>query len=334
MKILAVETSCDETAAAIVEDGTKILAYAVASSLPLHAKTGGVIPETAAREQSKAIIPVINSVVKQSRLSRSGIDALAVTFGPGLIGSLIVGVETIRALGYVWDKTIVPVNHLIGHLYSAWLERGSPPKFPLVALIVSGGHTELLYVEGHDRYKHLGGTRDDAAGEAFDKIARSLGLGYPGGPAIEKTAVSGDPSRFGLPRPLSGSTDYDFSFSGLKTAAVIQIGKLNKGRGASSVSKSQISDFAASFQEAVVDSLVIKTVRAAEKFKVENIVLGGGVAANKRLRERLKKRFNGNLFTSSRQLSVDNAAMIGAAAFFNYKPKKWGEISADASILF
>jgi len=348
MKVLGIETSCDETAAAVVEDGTKILANIVASSLPLHAKTGGIIPEIAAREQAKAIIPVVNLAlanslqttdhrkkevaVVSSRSAVDEIDAIAVTFGPGLIGSLLVGVETAKTLSYVWNKPLIPVNHLIGHLYAPWLDNPEPPKFPLIALIVSGGHTELLLVTGHGKWRSLGGTRDDAAGEAFDKTARVLGLGYPGGPAIEKAAVNGDPTRFGLPRPLINSPDFDFSFSGLKTSVVNLASKLKEKQNGQ-LNSQVVSDLAASIQEAVVDVLVRKTTKAAENFKVGGVVLGGGVAANRRLREKMVSKFSSQVYFSSPKLAVDNAATIASAAFFNYRPLDWEKVAVDASIL-
>jgi N6-L-threonylcarbamoyladenine synthase len=348
MKILGLETSCDETAAAIVADGSETLSNVLTSSLPLHVKTSGIIPEIAAREQVKAIVPVIDTALREStvvknrsssnrdrvnyKLAIPDIDAIAVTFGPGLIGSLLVGVEAARTLSYVWGKPLVPVNHLISHFYSSWLDNPKPPKFPLVALIVSGGHTELLFVSDHGKYKHLGGTKDDAAGEAFDKIARLLGLGYPGGPVIEKASTSGNPGKFQLPRPLIDSTEYDFSFSGLKTAAVNLVGKLTSSD--VKLTKQQVADLASCTQEAIADVLVTKTIRAARSFQVEAIVLGGGVAANKRLRERMSSSFNGAVYYSEPAYSIDNGAMVASAAYFNYKPVPWQKIKADPAILF
>lgn len=345
MKILGIETSCDETAAAVVEDGTKILSNVVASSLPLHAKTGGIIPEVAAREQVKAMVPVVKESLSQTanslsirdwQLALGEIDAIAVTFGPGLVGSLLVGVETAKALSYVWNKPLVPVNHLIGHLYASWLDAPDPPKFPLIALIVSGGHTELLYVIGHEKWQHLGGTRDDAAGEVLDKTARVLGLGYPGGPAIEKAAVGGDPTSYNIPRPLVDSGDFDFSFSGLKTAVVNLVNKLSSDKTDSQLNRltdQLIGDLAAATQEAVVDVLVKKTLKAAHKFKAPNIVLGGGVTANKRLHEVMIASFQGKVYFSPPNLAVDNAVMIASAAFFNYRPVFWQKVESDVGVL-
>ena len=331
MKILGIETSCDETATSVVEDGTKILSSVVASSLPLHAVSGGIIPEIAAREQLKAIIPVLETAIREAGLKAASIDAMAVTFGPGLIGSLLVGVETAKALSYVWNKPLVPVNHLVGHLYATWLENDAPPKFPLIVLIVSGGHTEIFLVTCHGYWKHLGGTRDDAAGETFDKMARFLGLGYPGGPAIAESSTKGTPTAYNLPRPLIDSNDYDFSFSGLKTAVINLVNKLNSKN---AISKSrQNENLAACIQEAIVDCLVVKTIRAAQIFDIKNIVVGGGVAAYQTLRTKMISEFTGKVYFSAPKFSIDNAAMIASAAFFNYKPVSWKKIEVNAQIL-
>ena len=335
MTVLGIETSCDETAVAVVKNGTHVLANVLSSSLPLHAKTGGVIPEIASREQIKSIVPAIETCLQKAGVVRYGektpeVDALAVTFGPGLIGSLLVGVEAAKTLSFVWKKPLVPVNHLIGHFYSAWVENLKPPKFPVIALVVSGGHTELLLAHDHGEYKHLGGTLDDAAGEAFDKTARLLGLGYPGGPAIEAASKTGDPKRYNLPRPLMNDPNLTFSFSGFKTAVVRLVESLGKG----ALDKPVVADLAASIQEAIIDILVAKTNKAADKFNVGNIVLGGGVAANTRLREKMTKTFGGHVYYSNPELSTDNAAMIASAAYFNFKPQAWEGVKADPSILF
>ena len=330
MIILGIETSCDETAAAIVKNGVIVKTNAVASSLPSHSKTGGIIPEVASREQINSLVPVFDSVFGSNR-NLNNVDAIAVTFGPGLIGCLFVGVEAAKTLSYSLNKPLVPVNHLIGHLYSAWIENKKPPKFPLIALIVSGGHTELLYVLGHGNYKHLGGTRDDAAGEAFDKISRLLGLGYPGGPAIEKAASKGTSGKYQLPRPMKGDGSYDFSFSGLKTAADTLINNLKH---ADDLYPNIKSNLAAEIQEAIVDVLVDKTIKAAKNYSVKTIVLGGGVAANKYLRKRLSSSFDGVVQFSAPKFAVDNGAMIASAAFFNYKPTAWRKVQTDASVLF
>ena len=225
LKILGIETSCDETAAAVIENGTKILSNVVASSVDMHAETGGIIPENAARQQIKSIIPVISSALKKANVNKKDIDAIAVTYGPGLIGSLLVGIETAKTLSLLWKKPIIPVNHLVAHIYGNWLTEKGIPKFPALALVVSGGHTDLVLMKKHGEMKWIGGTRDDAAGEAFDKSARLLGLPYPGGPAISAEADKylANNSKAGLkffPRPMISENNFDWSFSGLKTAVL------------------------------------------------------------------------------------------------------------------
>ncbi len=305
MTILGIETSCDETAAAIVEDGVKIISNVVASSQSLHAKFGGIIPENAAREQVKSMIPVIKEALI------TDVDAIAVTVGPGLIGSLLVGVETAKALALVWKKPIIPVNHLVGHIYANWLD-GKVPQFPALVLIVSGGHTELVLMRDHGEFKLIGSTRDDAAGECFDKCARILNLGYPGGPAIEKAAIKNNLCK--LPRPMINQKNYDFSFSGLKTAVMN--------------SKEKNKNFLAyELQEAITDVLVKKTLRAAEEFQPKSILLCGGVAANKRLREKIPQAI-----VPPVNLCTDNAAYIASAAYFNFHPVPWQQISADPGL--
>lgn len=327
MKILGLETSCDETAAAIVEDGVKILANTVSSSLPLHAETGGIIPEKAAREQVKALVPVLSQTFKDAPLSPTKIDAIAVTSGPGLFGSLIIGVEGAKSLAFAVNKPIVPINHLVGHIYANWLENPDPPKFPNLTLIVSGGHSELVLMKDHGAFEWLGGTRDDAAGEAFDKTARVLGLTYPGGPAIQKAASGVKNLDNTLPRPLRDSNDFDFSFSGLKTAVVNLVGKQK-------LSEQQVSLYAAEIQEAIVDSLLIKTLKAAEKYSVKELLLAGGVAANSRLVEKAKENFSGKVHAPSPKLCIDNGAMIASAAFFNFEPVPLEKITADSGLFF
>lgn len=327
MKILGIETSCDETAAAIVENGTKILSNTISSSLPYHAETGGIIPEKAAREQLKAMVPVLEQTFKDTALSPTSIDAIAVTAGPGLFGSLILGVESAKALSFALDKPIVPINHLIGHIYANWLENREPPTFPNLTLIVSGGHSELVLMAGHGKFEWLGGTRDDAAGEAFDKTARVLGLTYPGGPAIQKAAGRVKKLDNTLPRPLSTSSDFDFSFSGLKTAVVNLVEERK-------LTEEEVSHYAAEIQEAIVDSLLIKTLKAAEKYQVKELLLAGGVAANTRLVEKAKQKFAGKIHAPNPKLCIDNGAMIAAAAYFNYKPVPWEKIVADSGLFF
>lgn len=327
MVILGIETSCDETAAALVENGSKILSNVISSSLPYHAETGGIIPEKAAREQIKALVPVLEQTFKDSSIYPTSIDAIAVTAGPGLFGSLILGVESAKALSFALNKPIVPINHLVGHIYANWLENLTPPSFPNLNLIVSGGHSELVLMKEHGNFEWLGGTRDDAAGEAFDKTARVLGLTYPGGPAIQKASLGVKNLDNTLPRPLHDSNDFDFSFSGLKTAVVNLVGDKK-------LTSTQISQLAAEIQEAIVDSLLTKTLKAAKQFGVKELLLGGGVAANSRLVEKAKEKFSGKVHYPTPKLCVDNGAMIASAAYFNYKPVPWEKIVADSGLFF
>lgn len=319
MKILGIETSCDETAAAIVEDkGGKfsIRSNLIASQAAIHAGTGGVVPERASREHVKNILPIIDGAFRRSRLTPSTIDAIAVTGGPGLITSLLVGIEAAKTLSYVWQKPLIVMNHLAGHLYANFLEH-SRVAFPLLALIVSGGHTELVYMPRHRDYQLLGQTRDDAAGEAFDKVAKLLNLGYPGGPAISKLARQSDRRAFRLPRPMIHARNFDFSFSGLKTAVLYETMKTPKRFR----KKKTLRDLCASFEQAVVDVLVEKTVRAVTKYKVKSVLLAGGVAANETLRTELRERLASlpsrpAFFFPSSLLCTDNAAMIAGGAIF------------------
>jgi len=357
MKILGIETSCDETAASVVEDGTKILSNVIASSVELHKKTGGIIPEVAAREQVKCIIPVIEEAIKpaggawqiaRGEKTTSQIDAFTVTFGPGLIGSLLVGIETAKTLSYLWKKPIVPVNHLLGHIYANWLDKEKLPEFPAVYLVASGGHTELVLMKNHGQYKWLGGTRDDAAGEAFDKIARLLGLGYPGGPAIAAEAAKfkirnsclpdgqAGTAKFEikLPRPMIKEDNLDFSFSGLKTAVLRKVKELKTMKQLNNEAIEQLSFEA---QEAITDCLVEKTIKATRDYKVKSILLSGGVAANERLREKMQLsivnyQLSINYFAPLPKLCTDNAAAIASCAFFNFKPVPWQKITAYPSL--
>jgi N6-L-threonylcarbamoyladenine synthase len=289
----------------------------VASSVDLQAKYGGIIPEQAAREQLKSIIPVIKETLRQAQCKSDDLDAIAVTYGPGLIGSLLVGVETAKVLAILWQKPIVPTNHLLAHFYANWINKSFLPSFPCLGLLVSGGHTDLVLFKDHGKYQYLGGTRDDAAGECFDKCARLLGLPYPGGPALAKLAKKGNPKAFDLPRPMINSDDFDFSFSGLKTAVVNLV---------NSKSLNDIPDLAASIQEAIVDVLVKKTIAAAQKYKIDQIVVAGGVAANQRVAEKTVAAVQtvfgsrAKIFLPPSLYCTDNAACVAAAAFYNFHP--------------
>ncbi len=306
MLVLGVESSCDECAAALVADGTRLLAQQIASQIPIHSPYGGVVPELASRDHIRRIVPVIEETFAQAGTTLRACDGIAVTAGPGLIGSLLVGVMAAKALAFSLQKPLVGVNHLQAHLRAIFLEREFP--YPHVGLVVSGGHTSLFVVEGPDRLRPLGHTRDDAAGEAFDKVAKLLGLGYPGGVSIERAAAGGDSRAIAFPRPMPGRR-LDFSFSGLKTSAAVRIKKEGVPRGAA------LSDFAASFQEAVVDTLVNKTVAAARREKLSRILVAGGVGANRRLRNKLQKRSRAEGFEVGfppLSLCTDNAAMVAA----------------------
>ena len=404
MIILGIETSCDETAAAIVKDGQILLSNVVASSQKIHQKYGGIVPEIAARKQIEYITPVVKEALAD--IPKEKIDAIAVTVGPGLIGSLLVGVEFAKTLSYLWQKPIIPVNHLVGHIYGNFLIQNSkikmqnynlkfkidksslpslssqppqlPVEFPALVLIVSGGHTELVLMKDHGVFENIGGTRDDAAGEAFDKAARLLNLGYPGGPAIQKAAARGNPKAFNLPRPLFNSPDFDFSFSGLKTALFQTVGAGGKELGASLRFSSAnngaplppspyplapTSDLAASFQQAVIDCLIHKTLKASQTYQVKSFLLAGGVAANLALRSALRSHLLRNpalslkergyspqspecsgrrgtgatsqeiaFFAPPLELCTDNAAAIASAAFFNFKPVPWQKIKVDPGL--
>jgi N6-L-threonylcarbamoyladenine synthase len=317
VRILGVETSCDETAAAVVEDGRAILSGVVASQADLHAQYGGVFPEVASRQHIRTIYPVIEQALRDAHFNLTDIDAIAVTRGPGLPGSLVVGVNTAKGLALGAGLPLVGVNHLEAHLYSAWLYRAGEtpvpePAFPLLALIVSGGHTELVLMAGHLEYRRLGATLDDAAGEAFDKVARLLGLPYPGGPAIQKAAEGGNPRAFDFPRAWLEGT-WDFSFSGLKTAVLREVRRLE-----GHTSPLPVKDLAASFQAAVVDALVSKTVRAAAHFGAAGILVAGGVSANQALREAVQARAGCPVYVPPISLCTDNAAMIAGAGYYRF----------------
>ncbi|MCB9422141.1 MAG: tRNA (adenosine(37)-N6)-threonylcarbamoyltransferase complex transferase subunit TsaD [Ardenticatenaceae bacterium] len=310
-RILAIETSCDETSAAIVENGTTILSNIIASQIDLHAQFGGVFPEVASRRHIEVIQPVVAQALEEAHMGLDDLDCIAVTQGPGLVGSLLVGVNMAKGLALGRGKPLLGINHIEGHIYSLWLTEAAPGiKFPVLTLVVSGGHTELYLMVDHGRYQHLGGTLDDAAGEAFDKVGRLLGLPFPGGPAIDKAAKSGNPQAFSFPRAVMDD-GFNFSFSGLKTAVMRQVQKFRPER-------LPVNDLAASFQAAVVDSLVTKTERAAMAYGVTAVHLAGGVSANSALRQAMKERLNIPVRYPPPVLCTDNAAMIGAAAHWQF----------------
>ena len=310
-RILGIETSCDETASAIVEDGGRILSNVIASQSDLHAQYGGIFPEVASRKHIEVIHAVVDQTLFGAHLGIEDLDCIAVTYGPGLVGSLLVGVNVAKGMAIGKRKPLLGINHLEGHVYSLWLtEAEAEIEFPVIVLIVSGGHTEMYLMEDHLNYQRLGGTLDDAAGEAFDKVARILGLPYPGGPPIEEAADTGNPSAFRFPRAVM-KQGYDFSFSGLKTAVFRETNRYKSGR-------LPVEDLAASFQEAVVDALVTKTVRASEEFDAKAIHLAGGVSANRSLRRSMKRYSDIPVRVPPEELCTDNAAMIAAAAHWHF----------------
>ncbi len=327
-RILGIETSCDETSAAVVSDGRVIHSNVVASQIDLHAQYGGVFPEVASREHVKAIYAIVDQALHQAHLNINDIDAVAVTRGPGLAGSLVVGVNMAKGLALATNKPLIGVNHLEGHIYSAWLypANASPhpaPRFPLMALLVSGGHSELVLVKDHLTYERLGGTLDDAAGEAFDKVARLLDLSYPGGPSIQKASHAGNPKAFAFPRARMEGT-WDFSFSGVKTAVLRAVEAIQ-----GNARELPIDDLAASFQVAVVDVLVEKTLMAAEAFNAKEILVAGGVSANKLLREKMMSESKRPVHIPPLSLCTDNAAMIAGAAYYHYTDEDFTPFDFD-----
>ena len=327
-RILAIETSCDETACAVIENGRELLASTVASQMEVHARYGGVFPEVASRQHVLAITPVIEETLAKAHLSLGDLNAIAVTRGPGLAGSLVVGVNAAKGLALGTGLPLIGVNHLEGHLYSAWVYKTGEtppdePKFPLMALLVSGGHTELNLMTGHLEYERLGTTQDDASGEAFDKVARMLDLSYPGGPAIQKAAEGGDAYRFNFPRAKLDAP-WNFSFSGLKTAVLREVKDQEKKS-----ATLPVSDLAASFQEAVVDVLFNKTMEAAREYKAKEILIAGGVSANRALRETFLAQSEFKVHIPPLSLCTDNAAMIAAAGYFRFAHGYTSDLDMD-----
>ena len=337
--ILGIESSCDETAAAVVEDGFRVLSSEVASQIAKHAVHGGVVPELAAREHLKALSPVVQGALDGAGVTLKDISAVAVTQGPGLIPALLVGLNYAKGLSQMNHLPLVGVNHFLAHIYGAFLETGpellaDESLYPLLALVVSGGHTSLLLVERSGRAQQLGCTIDDAAGEALDKGAKLLGLGYPGGPVIQKTAATGDPERFHFPRPLTGGAGkplapenrYNFSFSGIKTALLYHVKKTGP------LSGQDLADTAASYQAAVVDVLVRKTLDARKSFGARTVVVAGGVACNAELRRRMTEGVGkcAKLMLAPPRFCTDNAAMVAGAGFHTFKLGKFTDLDADS----
>lgn len=343
MKILAIESSCDETAAAVLEgeETPQVISNIVSTQIEIHQEFGGVVPEVAARAHMENIVPVVKKALNEAKTELAGLDYIAVTEGPGLIGSLVVGVETAKALSIATGINIIPINHLEGHIYANFITANRVPKFPLVALLVSGGHSLLIYMKDHLDYQVIGRTRDDAAGEAFDKAAKILGLGYPGGPIVSKEAEKGNENKYPFPiidlTPSSTRNEegfleraedsLDFSFSGLKTALITKV----KAIGEENLTPEIKADLAASFQKAIIENLSQNVLRAVNKYEPNTFILSGGVAANRLLRETLKERLTQIdpkllYLIPDFNLCTDNAAMIGAAAFYH---AKLGKIKTD-----
>lgn len=325
MLTLAIETSCDETAAAILQKGRKVLSNIIASSADLHALTGGVVPEVAAREHLRQITPVVDQALKEAQVNWNQISSIAVTEKPGLISSLLVGVNTAETLAYLYEKPLIRVDHIMGHIYSNFLDRDNEIEFPILVLTVSGGHNELVLLKNHHEIEILGETLDDAAGEAFDKVARLLNLGFPGGPIISKMATEGDSKAFQFPvAKLGKDRPYDFSFSGLKTAVRTEIAKYP------SLTPNLQKNIAASFQLAVIEALTKPLIKAAQQYQVKAVHLAGGVSANQLLRKTIQDRLDENIpFLCPKKMSycTDNAAMIGCAGYFqmNFSPPEAGD---------
>lgn len=328
--ILGIESSCDETSCSIVKNGNKEINTVILSQIDIHTLYGGVVPEIASRNHVKDVVFVIDKCLKESKLTMNDISAIAVTHGPGLVGSLLVGLEAAKTLAYIYDKPLVPVHHIRSHIYANNIE--NPLKFPLMALIISGGHTELLYMKDHFDYQVVGKTLDDAVGECYDKVGRVINVPYPGGPVIDKLAHEGKPN-YNLPIPLNDES-FNFSFSGLKSAVINLVHNINqKGE---TLNK---EDLACSFQNVVVNSLTTKTIKAMKKYNTKKLILAGGVAANQGIREeftRLSKKENFKFSYPSMKYCTDNATMVASAGYFLYKKGKTSnlEINADSGAKF
>ena len=322
--IFAIESSCDETACAIVKNGHEVIASTVSTQIATHALFGGVVPEIASRKHIENITMVLENTLTEANMKMEDMDAIAVTYGPGLIGSLLVGLQAAKTLSYVYNKPLVPVHHIAGHIYANNIEKGM--KFPLIALVVSGGHTELVYMKEDYSFEYLGGTLDDAVGEAYDKVARVIGLPYPGGPELDRLAHIGSDT-YDLPVPLDDDT-FNFSFSGLKSAVInINHNELDRGN------KVRKEDLACSFQNRVVEILTKKAMKALKEKNVKNLIVAGGVAANKGLRERLQElcqKEDVNLTFPSLKYCTDNAVMIGAAGYYAFKLGRIADLNLNA----
>ncbi len=325
INILAIESSCDETSMAIVKNGQEVVQLTVLTQMDVHAEFGGVVPEIASRMHAENITMVLEETLTKANMTMDDIDAVAVTYAPGLLGSLLVGVEFAKTLSYVYKKPLIAVNHIAGHIYANNLEK--PMSFPLLALVVSGGHTDLIKMTGDYEFEHIGGTLDDAIGECYDKVARVIGLGYPGGPKVEKAALEGEHT-YDLPIPMTDDS-FNMSFSGLKSS-IINLVHNEKQRG----NEIRNNDLARSFQDIAVDQLARKTELAIKKFNIKNVIIAGGVSANKYLRSEIQKvadKYDADLCVPRMAYCTDNAAMIGAAAYPLYLKGEFADLSLNAS---
>lgn len=325
--ILAIESSCDETAAAVVENGRNVLSNIISSQIEIHKQFGGVVPEVASRKHIENINDVVNEALVEAGVNENDIDAIAVTYGPGLVGALLVGINFAKGLSYAWKKPLIGVNHIEGHIFANFIEDENLEP-PFICLVASGGHTHLVYVKDYGEYEIMGQTRDDAAGEAFDKIARAIDLGYPGGPLLDKLAQKGNKDAIKFPRVTIDDNSFDFSFSGLKSAVLNYLHNCKQKN-----EKIVVEDVAASFQEAVVDVLVLKTIRAAKDKNCKKVALAGGVASNSRLRHNLQDeclKNNYEFLRPSPILCTDNGAMIGCAGYYKYLKNDFSNSSLNA----
>ena len=329
MRILGIETSCDETGVAIYDEEKGLIANQLHTQIALHADYGGVVPELASRDHIRKLAPLLQAALQEAHLTAKDIDGIAYTSGPGLVGALLVGSTVARSLAYAWNIPAIGVHHMEGHLLAPMLEE-NPPNFPFVALLVSGGHTQLVRVDGVGRYELLGESIDDAAGEAFDKTAKLLGLDYPGGAALARLALKGTPNRFAFPRPMTDRPGLDFSFSGLKTFAANTLHQVMQEEG--ELTEQSKADIAYAFQEAVVDTLAIKCKRALKQTGLKRLVIAGGVSANKQLRQtlaELMQQFGGDVFYPQPQFCTDNGAMIAYAGFLRLKQGQQQDLAIE-----
>jgi N6-L-threonylcarbamoyladenine synthase len=325
--ILAIESSCDETAASVIENGRNVLSNIISSQIEIHKEYGGVVPEVASRKHIENINGVVEEALKKAEVKSDKIDGIAVTYGPGLVGALLVGVNFAKGLSYAWNKPLIGVNHIEGHISANYIQDKSLEP-PFICLVASGGHTHLVYVRDYGEYEIMGKTRDDAAGEAFDKIARSIGLGYPGGPLIDEAAKKGNKEAIKFPRVVIDDDTLDFSFSGLKSSVLNYIHNSKQKN-----EEVSAEDVAASFQAAVVEVLVLKTMKAAKRKNCSTIALAGGVASNSSLRESLQEECVKNNYKFTKPapvLCTDNAAMIGCAGYYKYLKKEFSDSSLNA----